>query len=137
MKPFNLEEAKLGKLICTRDGRSARILDTSVKGDYPIVVAIEDTPGYFGESVYLYDTDGHMQSNLHNDNNGKLPTDLMMDSPHTFTRYILLKSYDNGTLKIPMPQIFIFRGEAEKYAQMEMKCNPNITITVGKVEWEE
>lgn len=41
MKPFNLEEAKAGKPVCTRDGRNARIICFDRKGDMPIVVIIE------------------------------------------------------------------------------------------------
>lgn len=46
MKPFNLEEAKQGKSVCTREGKPARIIcfDKNDK-DYPIVALIsyEDT----------------------------------------------------------------------------------------------
>lgn len=42
MKEFNLEEAKAGKPVQTRDGRKARILAYDTKNDFPIVAAIQD-----------------------------------------------------------------------------------------------
>lgn len=37
MKPFNLEQAKQGKPVVTRDGRPVRILAFDRKGCYPII----------------------------------------------------------------------------------------------------
>ena len=41
MKPFNSEEAKVGKPVCTRDGRKARIICFDRKDNTPIVALIE------------------------------------------------------------------------------------------------
>lgn len=42
MKEFNLEEAKAGKPVCTRDGRNVRIITFDIKNDeYPIVAAVD------------------------------------------------------------------------------------------------
>ena len=42
MKPFNLDEAKAGNAVCTRDGRKARIICYDRKDtDYPIVALID------------------------------------------------------------------------------------------------
>ncbi len=41
MKPFNLEEAKAGKPVCTRHGYKARILCFDMKSDYPIVAIVD------------------------------------------------------------------------------------------------
>jgi len=40
MKPFNLEDAKAGKAVCTRTGNKVRILDYNLNGEYPLAVAI-------------------------------------------------------------------------------------------------
>ena len=40
MKPFNLEEAKAGKPLCTRDGDKARIVCFDVQGRMPPFVAL-------------------------------------------------------------------------------------------------
>ena len=42
LKPFDLEKARLGKPVCTRDGRKARIICFDKKGDYPIVALVND-----------------------------------------------------------------------------------------------
>lgn len=41
MKQFDLEKAKAGKPVCTRDGRKARIICFNIKDEsYPIIAAI-------------------------------------------------------------------------------------------------
>lgn len=41
MKPFNLEEAKAGKPVCTRDGKPARIVCYDKKNSiYPLVALV-------------------------------------------------------------------------------------------------
>lgn len=51
MKPFNLEEAKAGKPVCTRDGRNARIICFDVKHEYyPIIALIESEGKEFSAS---------------------------------------------------------------------------------------
>ena len=43
MKEFDLEAAKNGAAVCTRDGRPARIICYDAKGGgYPIIVLIDD-----------------------------------------------------------------------------------------------
>ena len=42
LKPFNLEAAKAGKPVCTRDGRKARIICFDAKCNKPIVALIYD-----------------------------------------------------------------------------------------------
>ena len=58
LKPFDLEAAKKGKLVCTRDGRKARILcyDFKQNEEYPILVAVENKDGK--ECALLYSNDG-------------------------------------------------------------------------------
>lgn len=42
MKEFDLEKAKAGHLVCTRDGHEARILCFDRKGHHFIVVLVKD-----------------------------------------------------------------------------------------------
>ncbi len=42
MKEFDLEKAKAGHPVCTRDGRETRILCFDRKGGSPIVVLVKD-----------------------------------------------------------------------------------------------
>ena len=56
LKPFNFEDAKAGKPVCTRGGRKARIIYFDAKGDYPIVALIETGNG---EKVGQYMINGY------------------------------------------------------------------------------
>lgn len=68
-KPFNLEEAKAGKPVCTRDERKARIICFDAKGDPCPIIALVEENGI--ESAYHYDKNGQ---NAYN----KSKLDLMM-----------------------------------------------------------
>ena len=41
LKPFDLQKAKQGTPVCTRDGRKARIICFDAKGDKPIIALVE------------------------------------------------------------------------------------------------
>ena len=65
MKKFNLEEAKAGKPVCTRDGRKARILAFDLKGynGRSIVAAVTDkkdnceiTPSFYSDGRLYKDS---------------------------------------------------------------------------------
>ena len=56
LKPFDIQKAREGKPVCTRDGRKARIIYFDAKGDYPIVALIETGNC---ERVGQYMIDGH------------------------------------------------------------------------------
>jgi hypothetical protein len=56
MKPFDLEAAKAGKPVCTRDGRKARIICFDRNWEYPIVALIECENGE--EMISACDKDG-------------------------------------------------------------------------------
>ena len=55
LKPFDLEKAKLGKPVCTRDGRKARIISCSLRNkNFPIAAIVEDEE----ENVYQFEANG-------------------------------------------------------------------------------
>lgn len=57
LKPFDLESAKAGKPVCTRDGRKARIICFDKKClDEQILIVLVDCGKE--ESIYFYTTDG-------------------------------------------------------------------------------
>ena len=62
IKPFNLEAARSGKPVCTRDGRKARIICFDYNGetgDYPIVALVHHNKGNkCYETVLKYTSDG-------------------------------------------------------------------------------
>ena len=70
LKPFDLEAAKAGKPVCTRDGRKARIICFNAKRDAPIIALV--TTNYGKEIPYDYSLDG-LSANSENEDN-----DLMM-----------------------------------------------------------
>ena len=72
MKPFNLQEAKAGKPVCTRDGRNARIICFDVKSEYFSIVALVDTEGK--EFVGKFDINGRYYYETKEDS----PIDLFM-----------------------------------------------------------
>lgn len=57
LKPFDLEAAKSGKPVCTRDGRNARIICFDAKGGRPIVALVTECDDE-EEVPYKYHCDG-------------------------------------------------------------------------------
>lgn len=59
MKPFNLEEAKAGKPVCTRDGRSARVVDYDYNPNKGApILAVMPRPDGTANSVHSYSATG-------------------------------------------------------------------------------
>lgn len=121
LKPFDLEAAKSGKPVCTRDGRKARIICFDVKGNFPIAVAVaeleEDT-----EIIYTYPLNG--RARLKGNQNHSL--DLMM-FPEKKEGWINVYNADNG---YSTGGIYSSKEEAEK--QKDIDC-----VATIKIEWEE
>ena len=107
-KPFDLEAAKAGKPVCTRDGRKVRILCYDLKGaEYPIVALVE-AHDYLDESISTYDRNGRFDHDRENKN------DLMMLSWKKEGWVNVYKSYNVGK-KIPcMASIYPTKEEAKK-----------------------
>lgn len=112
LKEFDLEAAKAGKPVCTRDGRKARIICFDLNNkNFPIVAIINCDSE---ENAYQYDIDGICDEH---DNN----LNLMM-SPEKKEGWIIIHKeaiYDKET--------------AEKIAR-ETTAN---VIRIQKIEWEE
>ena len=64
LKPFDLQKAREGKPVCTRDGRKARIICFDRDWDMRIVALVTDP---LGESVHYYLSDGKVDSGKQND----------------------------------------------------------------------
>lgn len=112
MKPFDLEAAKAGKPVCTRDGRKARIICFDRNWEYPIVALIECENGE--EMISSCDKDG--KARIY-----EAQADLMM-LPEKKEGWIIIHKeaiYDKET--------------AEKIAR-ETTAN---VIRIQKIEWEE
>lgn len=112
LKEFNLEEAKAGKPVCTRDGRKARIICFDLNNkNFPIVAIINCDSE---ENAYQYDIEGICDEH---DNNLNL---------------MMLPQKKEGWIIIHKEAIYD-KETAEKIAR-ETTAN---VIRIQKIEWEE
>jgi hypothetical protein len=122
MKPFNLEEAKAGKPVCTRDGDKVRIICFDCKSEsYPIVALrlIGDI-----ELISTYTKDGKYQYNPNNPDDMDL---MMADVIHE--GYINIYKKDEGV--VPGKIIYETEEKAKKY-----NCTMKYLDTI-KIQWKE
>lgn len=126
MKEFDLEKAKAGHPVCTREGHEARILCFDREGQYPIVALVKDAGN---ETIFSYNNMGRYS----NDGRGYL-CDLFMKSEKQ-KRWINLYKDKDGLL---FPGLNLFESEKEAKDRMESgeKSNRLYYKTV-KIEWEE
>ena len=125
MKEFDLELAKAGHPVQTRDGKKARILCFDRIASSPIValVKIRDTL----EKVYRYYNDGKCY-----DSRGSIKNDLVMDD-------VKYEGWINIYYDIDNPfysGIFKTKEEAERFYQHDSDIDKTKIRTI-KVEWEE
>lgn len=64
MKPFDLEAAKRGAAVCTRDGSCVRIVCTDCRGEDPIVALVDYETG---EDVSTYNSRGRYHRSADSD----------------------------------------------------------------------
>ena len=68
LKPFDLQKAREGKPVCTRDGRKARIICFDAKGEHPIIALVTDgaqeSPYNYTEKGYHYIEDVETMADL-------------------------------------------------------------------------
>lgn len=123
MKPFDLEAAKAGKPVCTRDGRKARIICFDLNNkNFPIVAIINCDSE---ENAYQYDIDGICDEH---DNN----LNLMM-SPEKKEGYVNI--YTNPRVGDRYSSNTIFPSKEEAIQGITKSLGNYINTT--KIEWEE
>ena len=122
LKPFDLQKAKQGKPVCTRDGRKARIICFDRKSETPITVLVTEINGI--EAVYSYPNNGIWDSP--ENTNG---CDLMM-LPEKKEMWINIY---NGTTGL-VPGGCLYNTEEE--AKDAVKGDENY-VTTTKACWEE
>lgn len=131
LKEFDLEAAKAGKPVCTRDGRKARIISFDRKFlfngvSYPIIALVEDTAKE--ETIYGYNEKGKVI--IEHDTPYK--DDLMMLPQKKEGWVNVYKSYNVGK-KIPcMASIYPTKEEAKKSSVVGFDY-----VDTVKIEWEE
>lgn len=124
LKPFDLEAAKAGKLVYTRDGRKARIISFDRHGeDCPIIALVVDSKNAECEEVIDYTLDGICNENIINHNK----YDLMMFTRKKEGWLNIFKDFEDTVCCVyPTEKEALEDGEIEKDY-----------ITTIKIEWEE
>ena len=124
LKPFDLEAAKAGKLVCTRDGRKARIISFDRHGeDCPIIALVVDSKNAECEEVIDYTLDGICNENIINHNK----YDLMMFTRKKEGWLNIFKDFEDTVCCVyPTEKEALEDGEIEKDY-----------ITTIKIEWGE
>lgn len=89
MKPFDLEKAKAGAPVITRDGREARIICFDAKQEDPLIVLVTNKSGF--ENDYSYLENGRYQITKEN------PLDLFM-KPIKRTYYFNVFKHQSGVI---------------------------------------
>lgn len=126
LKPFNLEAAKAGKPVCTRDGRKARIICFDRVNAKPILALIASTDGK-GEDVFDYFVNGkRIASALESD------LDLMMPSEKKEGWVNISNCPDNGYSNYDSG-VIVFKTKEEA---INFTNNKDYIDTV-KVTWKE
>ena len=128
LKPFNLEAAKAGKPICTRDGRMARIVCFDRKflyegQDYCIVALINE--GCYNEAVYSYTNDGLFTP-------GKINKSDLMMLPEKKEGWVNIVRGNDG-------KSYMGRGifQSKEEAENTIKAFSDNLIDTVKINWEE
>ena len=122
LKPFDIQKAREGKPVCTRDGRKARILCFDLKNNVcPIVAAVEENNM---EVLYHYDTKG---LNCYK----KSEIDLMM-LPEKKEGWVNIVRRSDGS---PHMGRGIFQSKEE--AENTIKAFSDNLIDTVKISWEE
>lgn len=130
MKPFDLEKAKAGAKVCTRDGRDVRIVCWDMKNSYPIIGLIMDKHGR--ETFIVYDECGKTPSFDCEDT--PCDADLMMAGVKR-EGWINLYKGING-LPYSGGAGGVFEGKEEALAFVKGNNRDRYIDTI-KIEWEE
>ena len=123
LKPFDLQKAREGKPVCTRDGRKARIIcfDFRISDGICIIAAIECGKT---ETIFYYDLDGKCRG----DGNNKY--DLMM-LPEKKEGWVNI--YNRYSAELTSDGYFYFTKE-EALSNIE---NDGTYVKTIKMSWEE
>ena len=125
MKPFDIELAKQGKPVCTRDGRKARIICFDRKGDICPIIALVEENGM--EVTKSYDENG--RANYKNADN----YDLMM-LPETKEGWVNVYRDCDGANITKDDNIYSSKEAAMASAQIIDRDNYVATTIIN---WEE
>ena len=132
LKPFDIQKAREGKPVCTRDGRKARIICFDRIDAKPILALVRSTDGK-GEDVFDYFVSGKRLANA-------LESDLDLMMLHEKKEgWINIYNADT-TFYYVDGRVFETKDEAVKEAKEEVEKEQrekNEYIDTIRVEWEE
>ena len=117
LKPFDIQKAREGKPVCTRDGRKARIICFDLSEEYPIVARVYDEDKIL---LFSYKEDGRI-------NNYDYKFDLMM-LPEKKEGWVNIDKGGSGKITISSP--YSTKEEA-------IHNDNETTIDTIKISWEE
>ena len=118
LKPFDIQKAREGKPVCTRDGRKARIVCFDRIDARPILALVRSTDGK-GEDVFDYFVNGKRVANA-------LESDLDL---------MMLPEKKEGWANIYRSQIYNTPEKAKE--AYKRTCNDDNYLQTIKIEWEE
>lgn len=123
MKPFNIKEAKAGMPVCTKSGKSARIIcfDAKVNSNETNMIVLVDEGNT--EIIYTYNNNG---TPLYDSDD----YDLMMKPEHHIGYINVHKCGINNVLACSV--VYEVYDQAKKAVK-----DPNGDIKTLKIEWEE
>ena len=116
LKPFDIQKAREGKPVCTRDGRKARIICFDAKGTHPIIALVSDPDIESEEIPFCYTNDG-----FYNNPNCESKNDLMM-----------LPEKKEGWVNVYKERVYDTKEEAVK-----AKYDGATYVDTIKINWEE
>ena len=127
LKEFDLEAAKAGKPVCTRDGRKARIICFDrINGDYyKIVACVTAFDGNF-EEVLFYGIDGYRV-----DSQNPKDEDLMMLPEKKGGWINICRNLNTNKTELDTKDIYNTKEEALQ------NLSSMTYVTTVKIEWEE
>ncbi len=128
MKPFDLDKAKAGAPVITRDGRKARILSFDLCNRYyPLVAAFKDSDG--DEGVDSLTNEGKCLADKDSAN------DLFMAPVKREGWLNLYPALNAETLAEPSFAVYATKEQADQLAEGQRTVNPRIACV--RIEWEE
>lgn len=128
LKPFDLEAAKAGKPVCTRDGRKARIICFDAKRkDMKNIIALVPSKEYSGfEDLITYPNNGNYHGGHENDG------DLMM-FPQKKEGWVNVYKSDNNKYSALLGSAYVYKTKGEA----ELNFDEDNGLATVKIEWEE
>ena len=126
MKPFNLEQAKAGAPVCTRNGQPVRIVCYDCKGykNYPILALVKSPVGV--ETTVSYTLSGHQS--LYSDTG----IDLMVASVKR-EGWVNLYTCHSGATATDQCALY----QSEKEARSHILKGNGVYVATVKIEWEK